>query len=505
MDSHRQAGQRIETLDTMNNPRQSGVQFPGTASRPPSASDALCAILAAAAARFPNAFTSLAIPEAGPRLWTRRRLAELVMRFEVSRGAAIERVEIARCIADRVQETFEFHEDGRVVSLQDAFGRRSSALPIVEISPEQLLGGGTAAGDRSDRLHSMADIDAEVARLAADELISDEAIAALRRAHETVAGTGHGRLRGEKFVLLGGTAELSPLSHLLRDGAEVLTTDSSLASLQRRLHDDGLEGYSGRLFRIRDGVDLLKNPVEFTESILEYATDQSVHVVALAYKGGEGREWRLAAAMDGIVRRLMTGKRLKSSAYYRSPSSITEVSERTAMTSQRRLESEGSAATRGISALTADTLYRPNIVGAAGTWWTRSLVPEQGASYAAANLFGKTYAAEVQVADARGAGAPALRVSANVAPITATGSTDTPATRALFPYLRPLGVEVFPARLAQRLMYLLLLADLFGDVTPGPIAFPKQVHGGVFTNPWALNSVFKEAYLKALLRWPRRS
>jgi len=59
--------------------------------------------------------------------------------------------------------------------------------------------------------------------------------------------------------------------------------------------------YAGRLSVARDGVDLLASPVEFSRSIVEFADESPVHVGALAYKGGEAREMRLAAAMDGIV------------------------------------------------------------------------------------------------------------------------------------------------------------------------------------------------------------
>jgi hypothetical protein len=69
-----------------------------------------------------------------------------------------------------------------------------------------------------------------------------------------------------------------------------------------------------------------------------------------------------------------------------------------------------------------------------------------------------------------------------------------------------LGIDVIPAPLSQQLMFLLLMSDLFGDARAEPrLLFAKQIHGGVFTNPWALNSVMKQAYLRGISLMPSGS
>jgi hypothetical protein len=303
-------------------------------------------------------------------------------------------------------------------------------------------------------------------------------------------------LTGRRFVLLGGTAELSPLSLLLSLGADVLTTHTSMKSLEARVASE-LEargGYTGRLFVARDGVNLLVSPVEFSRSIIEFAGGSPVHVGVLAYKGGEARELRLAAAMDGIVRVLREESVLGSIFYYLTPSMVTEVSAQTASAAEARLRMDQTVWKRLARAATLDVLFRPNITSRNDRFWTRSVLPDQGASYMGANLFGKVYPAEVFGSEAAASGR--LRVSANVAPITETESTATRLTTLLFPALGPLGVEVFDAGASRRLMGCLLLHDLLNPERPAGV-FAQQVHGGVFTSPWALDSLMKLAYLRA--------
>lgn len=419
------------------------------------------------------------------------------MRFEARRGAATDRIAIARFVTDLVQQSFELRSREGVMPLEQAFARPVRATAIGEARSLGVVGT-EPTGLREHRdIPVPAEERAAVERLADEGLITTEAVTALSSVLPTDAASLVDLSR-QRFVVLGGTAELSPLSHLLRAGADVLTTHSSAASLQRRLRDDGLEQYSGRLYCAVDGVDLLRDAVEFSEAIVQFASDAPVHLVALAYKGGEGREWRLAAAMDGIIRRVLSAGRLASVTYYRSPSLITQISPRTAARSEQRLSIAKSVWTESLRLLTANTLFRPNVTREGGVFWALAMVPEQGSSYAAANVFGKTYAAEVYHADAQSSGTGAWRVSANVAPITATSSTDTPVTRVLFPHLRRLGVDVFAPAWSQRLMYLLLLSDLFGEAPRVDDVFTKQVHGGVFTSPWALNSLMTHAYIRSL-------
>ena len=113
-----------------------------------------------------------------------------------------------------------------------------------------------------------------------------------------------------------------------------------------------------------------------------------------------------------------------------------------------------------------------------------------------ANLFGKIHSAEAYADSAT----QPVRVSANVAPITSTESTATPQTRLLFPELARLGVTVFEPAVARTVMGSLLLHDLVRPMPARNGLFRQQVHGGVFTNAWALDSLMTMAYARARLR-----
>ena len=85
-------------------------------------------------------------------------------------------------------------------------------------------------------------------------------------------------------------------------------------------------------------------------------------------------------------------------------------------------------------------------------------------------------------------------ISANVAPITTTISTDTALTRVAFPYAKDFGIKVFKPTTTRTLMYLLSVYDLLNpQLSSNRNLFAKQVHGGVFTNPWSLASVMRLA------------
>jgi hypothetical protein len=349
------------------------------------------------------------------------------------------------------------------------------------------------------------DVGAVLGDLEASEQISEEGAQALRWAlkQDGPLGLGSMDLAGQKFLLLGGTAELSPLSLLLGCGADVLTTNTSTASIERSLAAEPTRSrrVPGRLFTVRDGVDLLATPAEFAASAMNFANGQHLHVGAFAYRGGQGREWRLTAAMDSIVRRLQSVGALRSITYYLSPSIVSEVSAVTSSVSARRLVEQNTLWTGAARTLTCDWMYRINIARRNSRQWVRSFIPRQGVSYMAGNLFGKNYAAEVHAASIVGHPQETLRVSANVAPITRTQSTDLPETRRAFSELRTLGIKVFDPAVARRLMFLLMLRDLFGPTpTSVPELFAQQVHGGVFTNAWALDSVLRLAYLRAIAR-----
>jgi len=463
------------------------VQLPLEKGRP-SATATLFAVLAAAVRRFPAVFGALPPDDlAGhqsPRLATR-----MLMRFEVLRAQSLVSADIARFVTDWIQASFIDDSQPAGGSLEQMMAGRDSPSSSYEVST---TGPGVVAEEPN---YSVEELSTRLRELDERQYLSKEALLALQWAGGRAAGAELPvDLRGQRFVLLGGTAELAPLALLLNAGADVLTTNTSPDSLWRAASVDTVTsrpGSKGRLFAIEGGVDLLVAPAAFVGSALEFARERPVHVAALAYRGGQAREWRLTAAMDGVIRSLSRAGAVSSVTYYLSPSVPTEVSPDTAGVSLRRLAKDRSWRTEITRSISRNALYQPNILEAGGRFWSRSFVARQGVSYQAGNLFGKNYAAESWHA-------AGLRVSANVAPITRTRSTEIPRAKVAFSEIERLGVRAFEPWLTRRLMFLMMMHDLFGsDPGPAGVPFPQQVHGGVFTNPWSLNSVLQLAYLKA--------
>ncbi len=190
------------------------------------------------------------------------------------------------------------------------------------------------------------------------------------------------------------------MEFLLSAGAEVFTTARSDERMGEWMEAAAIAGAGGRLWTVRGGCDLLLQPVEIANTLVEeFSRGQPIDVVVLAYEGGRGREWRLSAAMDGIVRRIAGAGMLRSVSYYLSPSVCTEVSRETAEVSEGRFRAEYGLGRRVVNALAGGRLWQRNVVrageGEDGRAWSRTVLRYQGASYIAANLFGKVYAAEV--------------------------------------------------------------------------------------------------------------
>ena len=464
---------------------------------PPSATATLHAILATTVGRFPESFTELTIGGATRRR-SPKRTADLLTGFEILRVTSGRSLEIAQFVPDWIQQQFVLNDASSSRSLEQVFSTEAAPLPVLDVSDEVRPAGSASVLTTTPTL---SELNEHVSALEQHQHASAEAVASLRAAlgSMTEAGAARVDLTGQRFVLLGGTAELAPLALLLASGADVLTTHTSPDSLCRAALADPIPGghmFAGRLFAVDGGLDLLASPERFAASALQFANGHPVHVGAFAYRGGEAREWRLTAAMDGIIRRLHRSGVVSSITYYLSPSVPVELSRETAMVSARRLEAKRSLLSELGRRVTANALFEPNLIESGGRFWARSLVTRQGTSYQAGNLFGKNYPAEIYGAWP-GARQRSLRVSANVAPITRTRSTDSAATRAAFSVVEDLGINVFEPRLARQLMFLLMVRDVFASPSDAAaVPFPRQVHGGVFTNPWALNAVLQLAYLK---------
>jgi len=449
-----------------------GVQRPENVS----ASRFLHDLLRTALARFP-ALAGAQVPE-DPEAF-RRGYAETLVRFEAARVASGARAEVAACIADGAHGAFRMVDaEGRAAPLAEwmaapaepfavrraAFGGKAGLVPRVAYR------GTSYEGRALERL--------------GDELVGRR-VATRAAADALAALTEDGRpldLTGRRFAVLGAGAELSPATLLLAAGAEVLWLDvapppvSLLASTR----------LAGSLTWVEAGVDLLAAPERAARTIAEFAGDAGAHLVLSAYAPGGGREWRLAAAMNAIVRAVPPARVLGVGVYV-SPTTPCVLDDADRAHDRRGWQ----------RALAAAGALRPSPHVRDDVRIARALVPIQGVGYQAAQYVEKTLAAERFAAlGTRDGGAP-LRVSANVAPITATRSLEHPLFRAGFLGAARFGVEIFEPETTRTLGALLLVADLIGSNgddagAPGRPS-GRHVHGGVHSMPYALDEAIRVA------------
>ncbi len=470
----------------------------------PSASKVTQKIVEAAQEKFPSVFEKLKISE-NPKIFS-RNYDTFLTEFEITRALSPQRVEIAQFVLNQLFQQCTFIQDDKLVPLPEIF-TSPSPLPLKTIeytyvkpfrgtSPEVSYGG---------RIYrSKGELQALGNFLAKEGIMSEEANKAfLWSISHLFSKDEEGRvdLRGEKFALLGGTAELSPLIYLLRAGAEVFTT-SRHSSLEKILHRAG--EFSGKLVYCEEGADLLTQPAQIAATISSFAQGQSVHVGSFAYAGGKGKELRLAIAMNAITE--AASEVVASIIFYPSPTIIAEVSEQMAQRAIEGISKRSKPWPLLMRACSRGAWYCPNIVTRENRFWTRSFGTFQGCSYAASNLFGKYYAAEVY----HEKGLPKkekVNVSINVAPITETLSLNTPTVRAAFREAKRMGIDVWKPYSTRQMMQHLFFHDLKNPQAPGnslsskkKSLFSQQVHSGAFSVPWKLNGIIEEAAITGNIR-----
>jgi hypothetical protein len=264
------------------------------------------------------------------------------------------------------------------------------------------------------------------------------------------------------------------------------------------------------LFIPRDGSDILEHPAEVAATIAAFAVSGPLHVGLYAYAAGQCQEWRLAAAMNAIVRSLPAGT-ADSVSLFTSPTSPAVVQAEDRRAAEQRLASAPAwqKALRLAGRLPDGHAHRD------GVHIARSIVPIQGASYQAAQYFGKLLASEVWAVygnDLNGAGEP-LRASANTAAVTRTRSLSMPIFEAGFLGASAFGVETLAPATTRWLNGLLALHDLLREeapaAAPGLAAAERarrlhaqQVHGGLYALPYALQQTLTTAALIGFGRRP---
>jgi hypothetical protein len=461
------------------------------------------AVLAEATATFPNVFQAARFPAHAKTF--KQQYGAALARFEAARVAAEERVQVARFVVRRTQDSLLYRSAGGSVPLREHLRSRA---PAIGMTRTRLLGSPGLAVEVpfEGRLLRGAEVQGLIDRLHEAAQLTDAAHTALSEMLERCRHAG-GKLdlRGQRFVLLGAGAELSPARLLLRAGASVLWVD--LAEPARALA--GEEGLAGAIYRAPEAQNLLEQPREVASAIEQFAADGPVHIGMFAYAGGASQEWRLAAAMNAIVSSLDPAL-VRSVALLVSPTTPSVLTAETLRASSRSL----AAAPGWQRALAALGVIRgPGHHAQHGQAVALATVALQGLSYQAAQYISKIAAAEsyaVYGTRLDGDEQRPIPVSANVAGITRTRSLSHPLFEAAFAGAHHFGVRIFDAATTRALSGLLMLHDILPSA-PSPDLAPReraqalharQIHGGIYGLPYVLEGVIRSAALLGMASHP---
>lgn len=460
------------------------------------ASTLLHEILREAADRYPDVLDAAQLPADAQTF--RREYPRALARFEAFRASSPRRSEIARDIVRATAARLRFRSERDDLPLMEYLGARGEALsvdvltpgPPTRLTPSVPWQGRMYAGKE---LHELADA------FAAQHLMTRAAADALRWIADHAAAHGGIDLSGHKFAVLGAGAELAATPLLLEAGASVLWIDVREPPDALREHASRT---GGSLTYAAGGADLLTRPREIAATIARWAWEDPVHLALYAYAAGQGREWRVAAAMNGIARSLDPHS-VRSVTLLVSPTSP-------AVVQPEDLEAAAERTPRWWQSLLERAGRLPPARAAAGSVQVaRSIVPIQGASYQAAQYIEKILFAEtlarygMRLDDAPGS---PVTVSANVAGVSQTRSLSHPVFDAAFVGAGVFGVTTFDPATTSRLNGLLALHDLLnpGAHTADAAAlFAKQVHGGIYALPWELEPCITLAAVVGLARRPQ--
>jgi hypothetical protein len=310
-------------------------------------------------------------------------------------------------------------------------------------------------------------------------------------------------------VVLGAGAEMSPLTALLRWGAEVVAVDLPRPAVWQRLIGTA-ERYAGRL-RLPTtgagpgpdlsagtgvGVDLLQEP----HRVAAWLGQLHGPLVLGSYVYADGAAHvRVTAAVDAISEHLLARRDDVTLAFLATPTDVFAVPPEAVAEADRRWSAhEGiGRIRRPLRMVSGGRLlarnYAPQAPGQeAEPGINDSLVLQQGPNYALAKRLQRWRATA-----ARAAGTP---VSLRVAPATRTRSVlKNRLLAAAFSGAHRFGIEVFEPATSNTLMAALLVHDLCAGRTPAAEAWREEAfaaaHGGLWRQPYAPRSVLGIAVL----------
>lgn len=455
-------------------------------------------ILNEAAQRFPALAQAQLPANAGA---FKKHYGEALVGFEAARIASPQRVAIAQVLHQATLSSLRFVGADGERPLVDVL--TASACPPPKTLQRQGTGGVGLVPEvpLDGHVYRGAEVGRAIDKLHVAHHLTDRAAAALRWVVDLAASRGGAlRLEGERFVLFGASAELSPLPLLTQAGATVRCLD-----VKAPPPTPG----PGTVIWTEGGDDLLAAPQAALAAVRDFAQPGPVHLGLFAYAPGAMRELRLAGAMEAIVQAL-TADVVKSVALYISPTSPGEVQPEDLFAAAEKGRAP-KVWQRGFQA--ARMLKRPGHVGENHSPIARGIISLQGAGYQAAQYLTKLISAEVLATS--GLGGKPVTVSANVAGITNTRSLSHPLFQVGFKGAANFGVRIFEPETTRALSGLLMLHDLLNPEAPGSGARTwtsaidraravrsEQIHGGVYGLPWQFESAVRTAAVIGLGKRP---
>ncbi len=307
---------------------------------------------------------------------------------------------------------------------------------------------------------------------------------------------------GRRFVVLGAGAEMSPLTALLRWGADVVAVDLPRPAIWQRLVGTARR-YAGRLHvpvapaghDLDAGAGLGADLLHDLNRIAEWlgGLDRPLVLGNYAYADG-ALHVRVTAAVDALTKHLLARRSNIALAYLATPTDVFAVpTEAVDEATRRWSEREGiGRIRRPLQVATGGRLLTRNYPPGADPGINDALVMQQGPNYALAKRLQRWRATQ-----ARADGVP---VSLRVAPATRTRSVvKNRLLAAAFAGAHRFGIEVFEPATSNTLMAALLLHDLYARRRPESHPWREEAfaaaHGGLWRQPYAPRSVLGIAVL----------
>jgi hypothetical protein len=309
-------------------------------------------------------------------------------------------------------------------------------------------------------------------------------------------------LPGRTVVVLGAGAEMSPLTALLRWGADVVAVDLPRPPVWQKVLATA-HRYAGRLqvpaaalgHDLGTGTGLGADLLHDGHRVAAWLEGMDGPMVLGNYVYADGAlHVRVSAAVDALGQHLLAQRRDVTLAFLATPTDVFAVPpEAVAEANRRWTAHEGvGKVRRPLRIVSGGRLLSRNYAPGDDPGINDSLVPQQGPNYALAKRLQRWRATA-----ARATGTP---VSLRVAPATRTRSVvKNLLLAAAFAGAHRFGIEVFEPATSNTLMAALLVHDLTVERQPEAENWREEAfaaaHGGLWRQPYSPRSVLGIAVL----------